>query len=123
MEGGNNSVGDKIEMWQLILHNWVSLCFSIILIIISGYMGKFKSDLSKSKTIDSAIMSGVQALLRSKIISEHERLLEKGFADVHEKENIKNVFDQYNNLGANGIMDCLVKEVIELPVHEIGGEN
>lgn len=58
---------------------------------------------------------GVQALLRAQLIADWNRYSEKGFAPIYAKENFENVYQQYHNLGANGVMDDIRRRFLELP--------
>ena len=42
--------------------------------------------------------------------------MEKGYAPLHVKENFENGYKQYHTLGANGLMDKLRDEFMELPI-------
>lgn len=58
---------------------------------------------------------GVQALLRAQLISEWNYYQDKGFAPIYAKENFENVYQQYHNLGANGVMDDIRTKFLALP--------
>ena len=44
--------------------------------------------------------------------------VEKGYAPLHVKENFENCYKQYHILGANGFMDKLREEFLELPIQK-----
>lgn len=44
--------------------------------------------------------------------------VEKGYAPLHVKENFENCYKQYHILGANGFMDKLREEFLELPMQK-----
>ena len=58
---------------------------------------------------------GVQALLRAQLIADWNRYSEKGFAPIYARENFENVYQQYHNLGANGVMDDIRTKFLALP--------
>lgn len=62
-----------------------------------------------------ALRLGVQALLRAEMISEYHHWKEKGYAPIFAKENFENCYKQYHSLGANGMMDSLRSEFLQLP--------
>nr|DAT75278.1 MAG TPA: hypothetical protein [Caudoviricetes sp.]DAY08924.1 MAG TPA: hypothetical protein [Caudoviricetes sp.] len=64
---------------------------------------------------NKAVQRGVQALLRSKLYSMYNRYSEQGFAPLYAKENFKNMYEQYHNLGENGVMDNVFARFMELP--------
>lgn len=58
---------------------------------------------------------GVQALLRAQLIDDWNRYSEKGYAPIYARENFENVYKQYHNLGANGVMDDIRAKFLALP--------
>ena len=62
-----------------------------------------------------AIMLGMQAILRDRLLQGYRHYLEKGYADYEDRENLENIFVQYHALGANGIMDDLRERFRALP--------
>ena len=58
---------------------------------------------------------GVQALLRAQLIADWNHYSEKGFAPIYARENFENVYQQYHNLGANGVMDDIRSKFLALP--------
>ena len=63
-----------------------------------------------------AIMMGVQALLRDRLLQGYRHYAEKGWADYDDRENLENIWKQYHALGANGIMDGYRAAFLALPV-------
>ena len=66
-----------------------------------------------------AIMMGVQAILRDRLLQGYRDFAEKGWADYDDRENMENLWMQYHALGANGIMDDYRKRFLDLPVADI----
>ena len=44
----------------------------------------------------------------------YSNIMEKGYAQLHVKENFENCYKQYHTLGANGFMDKLRDEFLAL---------
>ena len=65
-----------------------------------------------------AISKGVQALLRDRLIQGYKHYRDIGFADEDDRANLENVYVQYHNLGANGVMDDLRNKFLALPVEK-----
>ena len=63
-----------------------------------------------------AMKKGLQALLRSQLITDYNRQHDKGFAPIYARENFENCWKQYHNLGANGVMDGVREQFMDLPV-------
>ena len=63
----------------------------------------------------SGMRKGIQALLRAQLISDWNNYSEKGYAPIYARENFENVYTQYHNLGANGVMDDIRSKFMALP--------
>ena len=64
---------------------------------------------------NKALKLGVQALLRSQMISDFNKYSEKGYAPIYARESFENCWTQYHSLGVNGVMDNLHEKFLELP--------
>ena len=62
-----------------------------------------------------ALMKGVQAVLRAQMIRDYNYYKEKGYAPIYAKDNFQNCWDQYEALGANGVMNHIYMEFMALP--------
>ena len=85
------------------VYNWLTLLLGsgILIELFRRLFAKIKDNESKTK----AIQGGVQALLRDRLIAEYNDGIRKGYAHIYDKENFENMYEQYHNLGANGVMD------------------
>ena len=63
---------------------------------------------------------GVQALLRAQLITDWNYYSKKGYAPIYARENFENVYQQYHNLGANGVMDDIHSKFLALPDRKDG---
>ncbi len=66
---------------------------------------------------------GVQALLRAQMISDWNKYSEQGWAPIYARENFENCWQQYHNLGANGVMDDLHRKFLALPTSAPEGKG
>lgn len=64
---------------------------------------------------NKAIMLGVQAILRDRLLQGYRHYIEKGWADYDDRENMENIYTQYHALGANGVMDDMRNQFRGLP--------
>jgi hypothetical protein len=91
----------KLSLYQILsLLGAGSLFVSVVVILIKKIKG---------------IALGVQALLRAQLISDWNSYSKKGYAPIYAKENFENVYQQYHNLGANGVMDDIHTKFLNLP--------
>lgn len=84
-----------------------SLCTSLTAFLITK--------VKKTQSDTEAVKLGIQALLRSQMISDFNKWSEKGYAPIYARENFENVWRQYHNLGVNGVMDDLHEKFLDLP--------
>ena len=95
------------------VYQWLCL-FSVpalILMIVKYMLNKIKQNRKDTE----AVKLGLQALLRSQMISDYNKYSEKGFAPVYARDNFENCWKQYHSLGANGVMDDLHEKFLDLP--------
>lgn len=62
-----------------------------------------------------AIKLGLQAILRSQMVSDYNKWSDRGYAPIYARENFENCWKQYHSLGANGVMDDLHTKFLQLP--------
>ena len=95
------------------VYQW--LCLLGVPAVIAGIF-KYLHTLIKHNSEDSkALKAGVQALLRSQMISDFNKYSEKGYAPIYARESFENCWKQYHSLGVNGVMDDLHEKFLELP--------
>ena len=91
----------------------------ITILTSSGIIGIFTqfllNRLKASEQKQIALELGVQALLRDRLIYQYEKYKAKGYAPIYAKENFENLYEQYHQLGANGVMDSIHEEFKNLP--------
>lgn len=82
----------------------ISLLFgSGILVTVFQYIHK-KIRQNDEKT--EAVCCGVQALLRDRLYEQYDKYYnEKGYAPIWVKNNFENMYNRYDALGENGVME------------------
>lgn len=73
---------------------------------------------SEERTKQDAVMIGVQAMLRDRLLQGYRHYEEKGFADYDDRSNMENMYSAYHNLGENGVMDDMHNKFLQLPQHQ-----
>lgn len=73
-----------------------------------------KSAAEESKK-QEAVMTGVQAMLRDRLLQGYRHYEEKGYADYDDRSNMENMYNAYHNLGKNGVMDSMHDKFMKLP--------
>lgn len=98
-------------MLEWIKKYWLETLFSMLISGLSAF-GVWTRKRFKEQDL---VKLGVQALLRNEIIKEYNYWTEKGYCPIYTRDNIKNMYDNYHNLGANGTITDLVERIFELP--------
>ena len=62
-----------------------------------------------------AIMLGVQALLRDRLLQGYKHYEEQGWASYEDKKNMENMHVQYEALGENNVMNARHERFMALP--------
>lgn len=73
-----------------------------------GFLLNFKKRLSATE-------KGVQALLRSSIITLYNKYIDKGYMPIYERENLDHLYTEYKALGGNGVIENLKEKLDKLP--------
>ena len=100
------------------LYQW--LCILGIPTIILGMFKYLHSMIKKNAEDNKAVKKGVQAILRSEMIKDYNKWSEKGYAPIYARQNFENCWEQYHNLGANGVMDDIHHKFLDLPTEPRG---
>lgn len=112
-------------MTDFILKYWLEVVFSAILFIMGALLKKVMFELKCEMREHKAIKAGIHALLRDQLIRSYNYFMEKGELKIHDRDNLSNLHKQYHELGANGVIDGLINELMELPVKrkEVQSDN
>ena len=98
------------------IFNWLSL-FGIPALLSAGF-GYLISQIRTSKTKEKALELGVQALLRDRLLQGYKHYMNQGWVGYADRLNMENIYQNYHNLGSNGIMDEYRKRFLGLPTYE-----
>lgn len=101
--------------WDITLYQIICLIGipSLSSVIIYLYKRIKEND---SKT--TAVRLGIQALLRSQMINDYNKWNHEGYAPIYARENFENCWEQYHNLGANGVMNDIHEKFMNLPTQK-----
>lgn len=71
-----------------------------------------------------ATMLGVQALLRDRLLQGYRHYIAQGWCPYEERQNMQNMYTNYEALGPNSVMDQLHNQFVLLPEQPAtGGGN
>ena len=72
----------------------------------------------KMEAQNKATMLGVQALLRDRLLQAFRHYISLGFAEYSDRENVKNMYENYEALGPNSVMEDLYEQFTSLPMQK-----
>lgn len=70
-----------------------------------------------------ATMLGVQALLRDRLLQGYRHYIAQGWCPYEERQNMQNMYTNYEALGPNSVMDQLHNQFTTLPEQPTEGGN
>ena len=109
----------NVYQW-LCLAGIPSVITLIITRIITKRLNKAEKTADVAEKTANAIAMGVQALLKDRLLQGYKFYLNQGWADMHDRENLENVYKQYHALKGNGDMNDLRRTFKHLPMFEGG---
>ena len=65
-----------------------------------------------------ALDSGMQAMLRDRIIQAYNYYKDKGYCPIYAKESTKRMYDAYHDLGGNDVATGLKDELLAMPTEK-----
>lgn len=108
---------------ESIMTTYQILCLCSVSSISSAIIGALIQRLVSAKKENDALKKGLQALLRASMINDYNKWVSKGYAPIYARQNFQNVWDNYHNLGANGVMDDIKNKFLALPTPPDGVVN
>ena len=99
-------------MFEFIVTYWLEALFTLICGIFAVL---FRYVIKKLKR-QQAVEAGLQALLRNELIKSYREYEGKGEISILDKENMEHLFKEYKNLGGNGTVEQMYKEILNLPI-------
>ena len=95
------------------VYNWLTLLLGSGLL--TGIWRYLFRRIRENDRRTKSVQLGLQALLRNQMIHEYNKYLDRGYAPIYAKDSFENMWVQYHNLGANGVMDEIHEKFKELP--------
>ncbi|SDZ97271.1 hypothetical protein SAMN04515656_10210 [Eubacterium aggregans] len=86
---------------------------------VSLCIGPVRRRVLQKITRDDAARAAIRALLRQQIIDACDKAREQGGMIFYQRENLHDMFTQYEALGGNHGIKDIVDEVLELPTVKI----
>ena len=104
-----------MEWWQMLLAGVPSLLSGILLYEWKQQRNQSKIEEPEKEQKRVALVKGVEALLRDRLIIGMEDCITKEYAPISTVEILVSMYMAYHNLGGNGIVTEVYKKFIRLP--------
>lgn len=112
---GGGGQGAKTELGEITMSEIVTQIISIALpIILTSLMGYVVWLLQQQKKDRDANTKGTMLLLRVQLIEYHSRYIALGEIPSYAYDNFEEMHEAYNELGGNGMITKMHKEIQEL---------
>lgn len=92
-----------------------SLISCLVSFVLGGALTFFAAKCKGVFKRERALEEGLKCLLRSKLIDFHEKYTERGYCPIYVKEAARRSYEAYHNLGGNGVVTKLFRDLMELP--------
>lgn len=99
-------------MISFIIEYWLQFIFGIIISLIVTIYKRINKHYEKINTIQDSL----KTLLKSRIISEFERIIKNNCITIFDKEIINDLYNEYTKLGGNGVIKDIVEKLNNLPI-------
>lgn len=83
--------------------------------LLAGFYKLIGNKIKQTSVNHQALELGLQAMLRDRIYDIYRECKRKGYAELEDRENFENLYTQYHNLGANGVMNSYREKFLDLP--------
>lgn len=100
---------------------YISILLSLCSFLFGGgvlvkVLGTLKEQKKEQDKKTEALMFGMQASLRDRLVQQYSHYKKLGYMPYDEKESWLNSYKAYHSLGANGVMDSIHDEVLKMPL-------
>lgn len=100
-----------------------SILSQLIQVFIVFLCGMFWAKIHYISSQYTSIKEGLVALLRSEIISVHEECMTLHGISYLKKEVVNKLYKSYDNLGGNGVITGIMRDIDNLPIIYTKYEN
>lgn len=95
--------------------NILQMIFNYIVpLVLGGIISFLSTKIKNHNKKDKAIEEGLVALLRNELVRRYREYETKGEISILDKENMEDMFEQYERLGGNGTVKQLMTEILGL---------
>jgi hypothetical protein len=104
-----------MDIFMKILPYILNIISALILALATYLINKIRKDRKMECDSQRNIASGIQAMLRDRIIQKCEYHIQKGFCSSDDKTVLEKMFKPYTALGGNDVAKKIYEHAMELP--------
>jgi hypothetical protein len=105
-----------MEILHFILAHWVEWLFAAITAFASFGYRQVSVRLKKEQNRTEAIASGIQCLLRDRIVDNYNKYSNRGYCPIFVKESLQKLYRAYHDgLGGNDVASGLYEKLMAMP--------
>lgn len=105
-------------MTDFIVKHWLTVLFGLATTGIAASYRHLTVRTKKDKLESEALKTGVQALLKDRIIDLHNDYVERGHCPIYVKQNVESLYSAYHALGGNGTVTKLHDRLMGMPTEK-----
>lgn len=102
-------------MQEFVLKYGVQTLLGGVVAYLTAVFRKFSKQRECDQLQLKATQAGVRALLKERLVESIHKAKQQGFVYIFQLESINSMFEEYTNLGGNGTIKHMMKELSELP--------
>lgn len=100
---------------EFMIKHWIELVSGCIVGFGSFAFKQLHAEMQKNQRETELTKQGILSLLRNGIIDCYCRYQEKEYIPIYAMENVTKMYEAYHDLGGNGTITKIYKELEELP--------
>ena len=100
---------------EWIIKYWAEAAFGVVAAGLTWGYRRLTKRVKAEIADQNALKTGVQSLLRDRIIQVHAHYMERGAIPIYGMENVLSMYNAYHELGGNGTVTKLVQGLKHLP--------
>jgi hypothetical protein len=104
-----------MDIFMKILPYILNIISALILALATYLINKIRKDRKRECDSQRNVVSGIQAMLRDRIIQKCEYYIQKGFCSSDDKTVLEKMFKPYTALGGNDVAKKIYEHAMELP--------
>lgn len=102
-------------MWNWIKQYWLGTLFGAVVGVLGAAVKAIWAKQKCQIERQTAVEDGLRGLLHDRINERYRECEKKGYADIHDRENLELLYRPYHALGGNSTGTDLYNRVRDLP--------